>query len=113
MEREWYFLWMTLTAGVVTIALRAFPFAAFGSGRKSPEIIKFIGKVLSPGAIAMLVVYCLASSCPAPQMSWGKCGLPEAAASVTVVLLQIWKRNPLVSIIAGTAIYMVLVQNLG
>lgn len=112
MERETYFLWMTLTAGVVTIALRAFPFVAFGGGKKSPEVIKFIGRVLSPGAIAMLVVYCLASSCQSPALSWGRCGFPELAASLVVVGLQLYKRNPLISIIAGTALYMVLVQNL-
>ena len=31
-------------------------------------------------------------------------------AAAVVVLLQLWRRNPLLSIIAGTAIYMVLVQ---
>ena len=39
-------------------------------------------------------------------------GLPEAAATLTVVGLQIWKRNPLLSIIAGTIIYMVLKQQI-
>ena len=106
MEREWYFLWMTLTAGVVTIALRAFPFAAFGSGRKSPEVIKFIGKVLSPGAIAMLVVYCLkdVSLMGAPH------GLPELIACACVVAVQVWRRNAIISILSGTAVYMLLIR---
>ncbi|RHO87948.1 hypothetical protein DW049_07045 [Ruminococcus sp. AF41-9] len=37
-------------------------------------------------------------------------GLPELIACVAVVLLHLWKRNTLLSIIAGTAVYMVLVQ---
>jgi branched-subunit amino acid transport protein AzlD len=37
-------------------------------------------------------------------------GLAEAAAAVVVVSLQLWKRNPLLSILAGTAVYMMLVQ---
>ena len=36
--------------------------------------------------------------------------LAELAAAVVVVALQVWKRNPLVSILAGTAVYMTLVQ---
>ena len=37
-------------------------------------------------------------------------GLAEIAAAIVVVALQLWKRNPLVSILAGTAVYMTLVQ---
>ena len=37
-------------------------------------------------------------------------GIPELAAAAGVVALQIWKRNALVSILAGTVIYMLLVQ---
>ena len=36
--------------------------------------------------------------------------LAEIAASATVIGLQLWKRNPLLSILAGTAVYMILVQ---
>ena len=32
------------------------------------------------------------------------------AAAAVVVALQLWKRNPLISILAGTAVYMTLVQ---
>ena len=39
-----------------------------------------------------------------------KNGKSELAAAVVVVALQVWKRNPLVSILAGTAVYMTLVQ---
>ena len=45
----------------ITVLLRAFPFLLFSSGRKCPPVITYIGKVLSPAAIAMLVVYCLCS----------------------------------------------------
>jgi branched-subunit amino acid transport protein AzlD len=52
------------------------------------------------------VIYCLkdVSLLAAPF------GLPELAGAACVVLLQVWKRNSLLSILAGTVFYMVLVQ---
>ena len=37
-------------------------------------------------------------------------GIPEMIAALCVVLLQAWKRNSLISILLGTAVYMALVQ---
>ena len=110
MSRELYFLIMTLICGAVTIALRAFPFIMFSGNRPVPPLIRYIGKVLAPAAIAMLVIYCYCSSYRNTSFSAGGCGIPEGIASIAVILLQIWKRNPLLSIIAGTALYMVIVQ---
>ena len=112
MSRELYFLIMTLICGAVTIALRAFPFIMFSGNRPVPQVIKYIGKVLAPAAIAMLVIYCYCSSYRNTSFSAGGYGIPEGIASTAVVLLQIWKRNPLLSIITGTIIYMVLKQQI-
>ena len=111
MSREVYFLCMTLVAGVVTIALRAFPFMMFSGNRPVPTVIRYIGRVLPPAAIAMLIVYCYCSAYQGKSFASGGFGVPELVASVLVVALQIWKRNPLLSIIAGTVLYMVIVQN--
>ena len=56
----------------------------------------------------MLCVFCFCSHwqearCPG--------GAAEIIAGAVVIALQIWKRNPLLSILAGTVIYMILVQN--
>lgn len=112
MSKELYFLIMTLVCGVVTIALRAFPFVMFSGNRPVPPLIRYIGKMLAPAAIAMLVVYCYCSSYRGISFAEGGWGIPETTASVAVVLLQLWKRNPLLSIIAGTIIYMLLKQHL-
>ena len=112
MSKELYFLIMTLICGAITITLRAFPFIMFSGNRPVPPLIKYVGKVLAPAAIAMLVVYCYCSSYRNISLAAGGYGIPEAAASLLVILLQIWKRNPLLSIIAGTAVYMVMKQNL-
>jgi len=37
-------------------------------------------------------------------------GLPEAISLAVVVTLHLWKRNALISIAGGTALYMVLIQ---
>ena len=112
MSKECYFLIMTLICGVVTIALRAFPFLMFSGDRPVPPLIRYIGKRLAPAAIAMLVVYCYCSSYRNISFASGGWGIPEATASLAVILLQIWKRNPLLSIIVGTVIYMVLKQHI-
>lgn len=105
-----YLLLLTAVTAGVTFLLRALPFLLFGSGKRPPALVLSLGNVLSPAAIAMLVVYCFACYVrdrpPADHMF----GLAEAAAAVVVVLLQLWKRNPLLSILAGTAVYMTLVQ---
>ena len=94
------------TAAIVTVALRFVPFIIFGGDRKTPTYITYLGKVLPYAIMAMLVVFCLknVSLVSAPY------GLPELISCGMVVLLHLWKRNTLISIIGGTACYMMLVQ---
>lgn len=91
---------------LVTMALRFLPFVIFGNNRETPAFITYLGKVLPYAIMAMLVVYCLksVSFLSAPY------GIPEAIAVAAVVLLHLWKRNTLVSIVGGTVCYMVLIQ---
>ena len=105
-----YLLLLTAVTAGVTFLLRALPFLFFGTGKRPPALVLSIGNVLSPAAIAMLAVYCLVSPYREKSFSGGGFGISELAASVTVVLLH-WKiGNPLLSILAGTAVYMTLVQ---
>ena len=89
-----------------TLLLRALPFLVFGSGRKTPAYILYLGKVLPPAIVGMLVIYCLREVQPLA----GSHGLPEAIAVLCVIGLQVWKRQSLLSILGGTVIYMILVQ---
>lgn len=95
----------------VTVLLRALPFILFTGGKKCPPVITYIGQVLSPAAIAMLAVYCLLAVYREQSFSSGGFGLPEISAAAVTVLLHWWQRNPLLSIICGTALYMIIVQN--
>ncbi|MBP3381663.1 MAG: AzlD domain-containing protein [Clostridia bacterium] len=95
---------MTAVVAGVTALLRFLPFAVFKN--RVPQPIMYLGKVLPFAIMAMLVVYCLkdTSFVTAPY------GIPEALAVSAVVLLHKWKHHTLLSIIGGTAVYMVLVQ---
>ena len=91
---------------LVTIALRALPFGIFGGKRQVPKVILYLGEVLPSAALGMLVVYCLRdiSFTAAPY------GLPELLSCAAVVLVQIWKRNTIYSILSGTILYMLLLH---
>ena len=89
---------------LVTIFLRFLPFFVFR--KKTPEYIAYLGKVLPPAIIGMLVIYCLKDISFAAQPF----GIPELIAAACVVGLQAWKRNALLSILSGTVIYMLLIQ---
>ena len=88
----------------VTILLRFLPFIVFR--KHTPSFVLYLGRVLPPAMIGLLVIYCLKDVTPAAYPH----GLPELIAAAIVVVLQAWKRNSLLSILAGTVAYMVLVQ---
>ncbi len=91
---------------LVTLALRALPFIVFQ--RRVPCYVSYLGRVLPPAIIGMLVIYCLKDTPLAAHPH----GIPELLAGSCVVILQAWKRDFLLSIISGTALYMLLVQSL-
>lgn len=88
----------------VSALLRFLPFVVFR--KRTPPYVAYLGRVLPPAIIGMLVVYCLkdVSLTAAPY------GLPEFIACLTVAAVQLWRRSSLWSILAGTAVYLVLVN---
>lgn len=93
---------------VLTFLTRAFPFVLFGRNKKVPDIIQYLGKILPPAIIATLVVYCVKNV----NFYNFPSGFAEMISIAVVVILHLWKRNNLLSIGVGTAVYMILVQNL-
>ena len=89
---------------LVTILLRFLPFLIFR--KKTPAYVTYLGQVLPPAIIGMLVIYCLRNT----AVLSAPFGAPELIAAALTVLLQAWKRNVLLSILAGTAAYMLLFQ---
>lgn len=89
---------------IMTILIRFLPFLVFR--KQTPKYISYLGRVLPPAIIGMLVIYCLKDITPSAEPF----GIPELIAGACVALLQVWKRNSLISILAGTLIYMILIQ---
>lgn len=95
---------LIVVMSAVTVILRFLPFVLFSKG--TPKAILYLGNLLPNAIMAMLVVYCLKNV----SFVSGSHGIPEALAVVLVVFLHKWKHNTLLSILAGTAAYMVMVQ---
>ena len=91
-------VFVVIICAVITEALRALPFVCFGGKKGVPR--------LAPAIMAALVVYCL-KNVPFGTMTDGAKQLIAAAA---VVALHLWKKNTLLSIGAGTALYMLLIR---
>lgn len=95
-----------LAVALGAMATRVTPFLLFPESREPPQIVVYLGRVLPPAMMGLLVVYCLkgVSVAEAPH------GLPELLAIAAIVILHRWKDNVLLSIGGGTALYMLLVQ---
>jgi len=95
---------LTMTAG--TMATRFLPFLLLGDKRQTPPFITYLGKVLPYAIMGMLVVYCLKGVSLTELSSV----LPAALGVGVTAGLHLWKHNTLLSILGGTAVYMLLVQ---
>lgn len=95
-----------LAVAAGTQITRWLPFVLFPENREPPKVVAYLGRVLPPTMMGLLVVYCLRSV----DLLSGSHGLPEAIAVAVIAALHLWKRNVLLSIAGGTAVYMLLVQ---
>ena len=82
------------------------PFLLFSGDKKLPKVVEDLGRLLPPAMMGLLVVYCLRSV----DVSAPPHGMPELIAIAVTAGLHLWKRNTLISIGAGTVVYMLLVQ---
>ena len=67
-------------AAIVTLFIRAIPFVLFGGKREVPATVIYLGKVLPPAIMVILVVYCVKGI----DLFTGNHGIPELL-SVAVV----------------------------
>lgn len=81
-----------------TVLTRALPFWILGGRKEVPATVQYLGKVLPPAIMAILVVYCLKDI----NLLEGSRGLPEFLAVALVAVLHLWKKSTLLSIGAGT-----------
>jgi branched-subunit amino acid transport protein AzlD len=102
-NRILYLLGAIAVGWAVTYTLRALPFIIFGSkARDLPPWLERLGSYISPIIIFGLVIYSYSS------LEWKTC-CPYLAGLVTLAL-QLWRQNPLISIVAGTVVYMMLLR---
>ncbi len=91
---------------LATVITRFLPFLLFPAGKETPKYILYLGRTLPYATIGLLVVYCLKGL----QFISYPHGLPELISIAAIAGLHLWKGNSLLSIGAGTVLYMVLIQ---
>lgn len=98
---------MLITIGACAVcmfALRFIPFVLF-KGDSVPDIVKKLGVALPPAIMATLVVYCIRST----QWLEISSSIPVIAGVLSTALIHIWKKNTILSVFIGTAVYMILI----
>ena len=90
---------------VITFSERALPFVVFRKG-EVPGAVRYLGKVLAPAIMTTLVFYCMKG------ITFNTCSgfIPQIAAAVVTLVLHLWKRNTMISIVGGTLTCMLLTQ---
>ena len=105
---------MTVTQGIITIVCvvlgtmvtRFLPFLIFPEGKEPPEFIRHLGNVLPYAVIGLLVVYCLKDV----TTTFADTGLWQVIAALATGICYKCSHNTFVSIVLGTACYMLLLR---
>lgn len=98
-----YLIAVIFAMGAVTFALRALPFLSARLLRRSP-VVQHLGRFLPLAIMVLLLVHSAGGA--AREHATGP--WPELIAIALTSLLQWYSRNPLLSIVAGTALYVLL-----
>ena len=99
-------LGIILAVAAGTQLTRWLPFWLFPEKKQPPAVVTYLGRVLPPAMMGLLVVYCLKGV----SLTSGSHCIPEAIAIGVTVALHKWRHQTLVSIAVGTLCYVLLVQ---
>lgn len=69
-----------------------------------PEAFTVLGRILPPAMIGSLVIYCVRQI----NIKEPRSVLTELLGLALVAVLHLWKRNTVISIVGGTAFYMLM-----
>ena len=105
-------IFLAVAMGAVIFFCRAFPFLFFSrsapgdtqTGSRREAALNFVEKTVPPVAMTVLAFNAIGGSF---RDNPGD-GLLVLAASLFTALVHLWKRNSLISIFGGTALYMIL-----
>lgn len=89
-----------------TILTRVLPFILFPENKKIPSYIKYLSDILPYTIIGMLVVYCLKDI----SFMAHPYAIPEIISIGVITILHLWKKNTLLSIGIGSALYILLIR---
>lgn len=104
MDTTAYLLSVIAVAAVATFLTRALPFMLLYRWAEHP-MLKHLGRYLPPVLMVLLLMYALKDA-----LVTGTQLLPSLAALAVVTVLHLLLRNPLISILSGTGLYMFLTQ---
>ncbi|PTI69420.1 branched-chain amino acid transporter permease [Mammaliicoccus vitulinus] len=88
---------------IATMITRFLPFLVF-KNKEMPDYILYLGDALPPALFGMLVIYSLKDI----NFLSSNHAIPEMIAIIVIVIIHIWKRNMIVSMVLGTATYIFL-----
>lgn len=106
MPSVWYMIAAVAVAGVITLLLRALPFAILKPLRTS-KFVQALGRWMPAGILVILAIIMLANEIAAQP---GKVWIVLVASAATVLTHLLAKRRALLSIFVGTAVYVVLLN---
>lgn len=101
-----YSISIIFVIAALTFCARLFPYILFGRGNKVPGIVVYLGEVLPPAVMILLIVYCLRNI----SLFQYPYGFPELISVLLTTILYIFTKNNLIAMISGTLVYMVLIQ---
>ncbi|MBP0457314.1 branched-chain amino acid transporter permease [Streptomyces montanisoli] len=90
-------------AAPITFALRALPFT-IASRLREARVAQVVGRLLPAGLMTILLVYLLCPPSHTVPADW----IAQLAATAVTVALQTWRRSTLLSIAAGTTVFLLL-----
>ena len=107
MDSTTYIIAFIAVATAATFLTRVIPFLFLSRHHEHPLLLH-IGRYLPAAVMALLVIVFLLRSATWTAPAFGADALIPC---VIVIALHLWRRNALLSIVAGTAAYMAIQQN--
>lgn len=98
--------WLIIVCFLITLMWRSLPFLFFGGKHRMPHILEKLKELLPSAIMAILLVYGLKGLDGAS----GHDAFAMTVASLFTAGIHLWKKNTILSVFLGTAVYIVLLN---
>lgn len=103
---DWpYILAAVLISAAITWAVRALPFFFIGQLRDS-DLLPHLGAVMPVGIMTILVFYTLRNT----DLGGNPATLAVLLGLAVTAVLHLWRRNAILSVLAGTAVHVAIMS---